>query len=91
MANARLDEDRRRHDREAVPEWTVEIDGQAYPVVDWSDGGFLASGCTADYKEGQVLEVLFSVPAEPRFEFTCKAVVVRLDQEKHQLAAMFPS
>ena len=82
-------DDRRREAREDVPGWTVRIDGETFPLKDWSAMGFLASAYTDDKMAGDKVDVTFSVPAATGFEFSAQAVVVRIDKKSQELAAEF--
>ncbi len=87
---SRTRKDKRLSLREETAEAVVEIWGDTYPVKNWSNSGFLAASCTLDRKEGDEVEIDFSVPLRyRRLEFNCRALVVKVDKDKQELAAMF--
>ncbi len=87
---SRKSQHRRLERREDVSGATVRIWGETYMVKNWSHSGFLVSPCTLDRHEGDEVEIEFSVPLGERvLEFTCRALVVKVDKEKQELAAMF--
>ncbi|MDH3593248.1 MAG: hypothetical protein OEU09_00955 [Rhodospirillales bacterium] len=83
--------DRRRETRNATPGGTVEIDGRAYPIVNWSYSGFLAESYAGDRKAGDRVDITFTVePGDGRaFAFACKAMMVRVDPEARKLVGAF--
>jgi hypothetical protein len=83
--------DRRREAREDVPDGTVEIDGRAYPVANWSYSGFLAGCYTGDCKAGDRVDIKFTVHLRDgqAFEFACKAMMVRVDPESQKIVGAF--
>ena len=82
--------DRRREPREAVEDGTVVIKGQTFRLHDWSSRAFMASPCTIDCKTTDRIDIKFSArfPDGP-IEFDCRAIVVRIDRDKEELAAYF--
>ena len=80
--------EKRRERREAVSHGTVEIDGRAYRVKNWSSTGFLASPCECNRKEGESVDILFNVETNGNtLRFACKAIVVRVGNG--ELAGVF--
>ncbi len=88
-ATAQAAVEKRGAPRENLSDWLVWIAGKTYPLKNWSDSGFLAASCDFETEVGAVLDLTFSVPADTRFEFSCQATVVRVDPERHELAATF--
>lgn len=87
---SRSSKNKRLEPREEVDGATVEIWGETYPVKNWSHSGFLATSCPLDRREGDEMEIYFSVPLrDGMLEFSCRALVVNVDKEKQELAAMF--
>lgn len=82
--------DRRREPREAVEDGTVVIKEQTFRLHDWSSRAFMASPCTIDCKTTDRIDIKFSArfPDGP-IEFDCRAIVVRIDRDKEELAAYF--
>ncbi len=82
--------EKRRERREYVEDGTVEINGQAYRVHDWSTRAFMAKPCDVDCKITDRIDIKFSIrlPTK-RIEFVSRAIVVRLDRERQELAAYF--
>ncbi len=80
----------RREPREEVEDGTVEINGQTFPVFDWSARAFMAKPCDIDCKVTDRVDIKFSIrfPTK-RIEFVSRAIVVRIDKEKQELAAYF--
>jgi len=80
----------RRERREAVEAGTVEIDGRAFPVRNWSSTGFLAAPCDAAHKEGDDVYIRFEVQAPgATIGFSCKAILVRVDPNSQEIAGVF--
>ena len=70
----------------------VEIGGVTYPVKNWSARGFLAAPCDAGCKVTDRVSIAFSVGGAPdRITFRCRALVIRVDRERHELAGVFLS
>ena len=80
----------RREPREEVEDGTVEINGQTFPVFDWSARAFMAKPCDIDCKVTNRVDIKFSIrfPTK-RIEFVSRAIVVRIDKEKQELTAYF--
>ena len=83
--------DRRRETRKGTPGGTVEIDGQVYPVANWSYSGFLAVSYAGDRKAGERVDITFTVEigTGQAFAFACKAMMVRVDPEAQKLVGAF--
>ncbi len=83
-------EERRRERREALSDGTARLLDNTYPMKNWSARGFCVGSCVLDQQIGDRLEIDFSIPlAERRIEFSCRALVLRADSEKQELAGMF--
>ncbi len=83
-------EDRRRERREEVSDGTARFGGETYPLTDWSARGFCLEPCVTDHKIGDRLDVDVSVPiGDGRLEFNCRALVLRVDKERRQMAGIF--
>jgi len=82
--------DKRREPHEEVEDGTVAINGQAYRVIDWSARAFMAKPCDIDCKIFDLVDIKFSIrfPTK-RIEFVSRALVVRIDKERQELAAYF--
>ena len=81
---------RRHAPRTEVTGWTVQIGKRAYPVKDWSQHGFLATSCRLKRKVGDRLDIHFSMPVEGGgIETMRRAIVVRVDPKRRELAAVF--
>lgn len=82
--------DKRREPREEVTDGTVRISGETWPLKDWSRTGFLAKPCTAEFKIDDELDITLSVPIpRGRLEFSCPAVIVRVDRDKQEVAGTY--
>ena len=81
---------RRRGLREEVDDGSVEIDGRTYPVKNWSARGFMAKPCDVDCNIADELDVEFALRfAGQKIEFSCRAIVVRIDKKRQELAATY--
>ncbi len=81
---------RRNMPRQAVQDWTVEINGSLYPLKNWNSFGFLATSCLLDCQPGDILDIDFTVRyPDGRYETKLKAKVARVDQERQELAGVF--
>ena len=82
--------ERRREHRENVPGGTVEIDGQSYPVENWSYTGFLAGSYEGTRKAGDRVDIRFTVETGGQdFAFSCKAMMVRVDPSSKKVVGAF--
>ncbi len=82
--------DRRREPREEVTDGTVRMSGETWPLKDWSRNGFLAKPCTAEFKIDDELDISISVPIPSRrLEFSCPAVLVRVDRGNQEVAGTY--
>ena len=80
----------RREPREEVDDGSVEIDGHTYPVTNWSARGFMAKPCDVDCNIADELDVEFALRfANEKIEFGCRAIVVRIDKKRQELAAAY--
>lgn len=83
-------EERRRERREALSDGTARLLDNTYPMRNWSARGYCVGSCVLDQQIGDRLEIDFSIPlADQRIEFSCRALVLRVDPEKQELAGMF--
>ncbi len=84
------EKDRRRNPREDVDDGSVEIDGQIYPVKNWSARGFMAKPCDVACNIADELDVKIVIRfASEVIEFNCHAIVVRIDEKRLELGAAF--
>jgi hypothetical protein len=82
--------ERRREDRERLAGGTVQIDGQSYPVENWSYTGFLAGRYAGSRKAGERVDIRFSVDSGGRpIEFACMAMMVRVDPASQKIVGAF--
>ena len=66
------------------------MDGEAFPLVNWSQSGFLAKGYTGDRSSQEKVEVTLSVTiAGKPYEFTTIAMLVRVDRESQKAVGAF--
>ena len=80
----------RREGRERVAGGTVEIDGQSYPVENWSYTGFLAGPYAGSRKAGERVGFRFSVDLGGQaFAFACTAMMVRVDPASQKIVGAF--
>ncbi len=83
-------QDRRREQRLAATDGTVEIDGESCPLVNWSYTGFLAEAYGGERKAGDKVGVKVSIAlGDGRFEFECPAMLVRVDSESRKVVGAF--
>ena len=81
---------RRREPREEVDDGSVEIDGHAYPIKNWSTRGFMAKPCDVDCNIADQLDIKIAVRfASEEIEFRSHAIVVRIDKKRRELAAAY--
>jgi hypothetical protein len=82
--------ERRREDRHGMTGGTVEIDGQSYPVENWSYTGFLASSYAGPRKAGDRVDIKFTADAGGRsIGFACAAMMVRVDAASRKVVGAF--
>ena len=82
--------ERRRGSRENLAGGTVEIDGQGYPVENWSYTGFLAGSYEGTLKAGDRVDIKFTVDTGGQdFTFSCKAMMVRVDPSLRKIVGAF--
>ena len=83
-------QERRREPREQVEDGEVEIKGQTYRLKDWTPRAFMARPCDIDCKITDRLEIKFRARfPDEQIEFTSRAIVIRVDKERQELAAYF--
>lgn len=84
--------ERRHEPRIAAVDGAVEIDGQTYPVKNWSSAGFLATSCAIERDISACLDIRFRARlGQQLLDVACRATVVRIDADRQQLAARFTS
>ncbi len=82
--------ERRREGRKSMAGGTVEIDGQSYPVENWSYTGFLAGSYAGPRKAGDRVDVKLTVDAGGQgFAFACQATMVRVDPASRKVVGAF--
>ncbi len=82
--------EQRRERREDVSDGTARFEGETYPLTNWSARGFCLEPCVTDHKIGDRLDVDFSVAIDDgRLDFNCRALVLRVDKERRQMAGIF--
>jgi hypothetical protein len=82
--------DKRREPREVVTNGTIRISGETYPLRDWSRNGFLAMPCTAGVEPDDEVEITVLVPLSGgNLEFSCSAVVARVNKEQEEVGGTF--
>lgn len=82
--------EQRREDRQSVASGTVELDGQSYPVENWSYTGFLAGSYEGARKAGDRVDIRFTVDAGGHdFTFACEAMLVRVDPASRKIVGAF--
>ena len=83
-------QDRRREPREEIENGEVEIRGRTYRLNDWTPRAFMAKPCDVDCNITDRLDVTVSLRyPDKKIEFACRAIVVRIDKERQELAAYF--
>jgi hypothetical protein len=55
-------EDKRTEPRIEVKSGTAEIDGQEFPLKNWSSRGFLIGSYEGNHRIGDIVDIKFSVP-----------------------------
>ncbi|MGF1631762.1 MAG: hypothetical protein ACFCUT_19985 [Kiloniellaceae bacterium] len=84
--------DRRFEPRGTRIDGSISLAGCHYPLKDWSRRGFSAVGVGAEHYPGDkialTVEVDLQLEGEPLI-FDCCAVVVWVDRERKELAAVF--
>ncbi len=84
------EKNRRRDPREEVDDGSVEIGGRTYPVKNWSAHGFMAKPCDVKCNIADQLDTTFTLRFDnEEIEFSCNAIVVRIDKKSQELAAAF--
>lgn len=81
---------RRRDRRVDTYPLLIELDGKAFPTIDWSLGGFRIEGYDGRRRRGEEITVRIVVRAgESRRTHVARAEIVRRGIETGQLAANF--
>lgn len=79
--------DKRLEPRVEVNRASIQLEGRAYPLVNWSAHGFLASTYGGGLKPGDEVEIGIAVPFVGTMrEFEGKARVIRVDEERGEIA-----
>jgi hypothetical protein len=82
--------ERRRNRRSALPQIEIEFDGEAYPTVNWSLGGFLVEPYEGKRRAGEKLNVTIVVKVKDKeFRHDAHAKVAWRRRAEGQLAAFF--
>lgn len=82
--------ERRQEPRIAAVDGAVEIDGQTYPIKNWSSAGFLATSCAIERDVADVLDIRFRARlGQQTIDIACRAIVVRIDADRQLLAGRF--
>ncbi len=82
--------ERRQEPRIAAVDGSVEIDGQTYPIKNWSSGGFLATSCVIERDVTDGLDIRFRARlGQQMLDIACRAIVVRIDADRQVLAGRF--
>ena len=69
---------------------SIQIDGVTYPLASWSQSGFLAENYAGDRKSRDKVEVAVSVALDDGpFDFTCTAMLVRVDRDGRKVVGSF--
>lgn len=83
-------EDQRRAEREEVIDGSAIINGIPCPLVNWSPVGFLVREYRGDHHPGDRAQLAVKVDApDQSFDFTCSALVVRVDRKTGEFAGIF--
>ncbi len=82
--------ERRQESRIVAVDGTVEIDGQTYPIKNWSSAGFLATSCAIERDVAEGLDIRFrALLGQRMLDIACRAIVVRIDADRQLLAGRF--
>lgn len=82
--------DRRLEPRGVRVEGRVALGGRHYRLKDWSRRGFSAVGVAAEHYPGDKITLSVEVDLEGEsLQFDCRAIVVWVDRERQELAAVF--
>ena len=82
--------ERRQEPRIVAVDGTVEIDGQTYPIKNWSSAGFLATSCVIERDVADGLDIRFRARlGQQMLDIACRAIVVRIDADRQLLAGRF--
>jgi PilZ domain len=82
--------DRRTEPRGSDIDGRIFIEGQGYPLRDWSRRGFSAGAYRAEHYPGDKVALSVEVDLDGEvLEFDCRAVVVWVDRDRHELAGVF--
>lgn len=80
----------RSENRLPVEDGWVQIFDTPYEIKEWSANGLLASPCTAKVGVGSEIPIDVSIPIDSGvLEFSCRALVVRTNAARQELACMF--
>ena len=82
--------EQRRAEREEVLDGRAIINGVTCPLVNWSPVGFLVRDYQGDHHPGDRTQLAVKVKAHKQeFDFTCSALVVRVDRNSGEFAGIF--
>ena len=82
--------ERRQEPRIAAVDGSVEIDGQTYPIKNWSSAGFLATSCVIERDAADGLDIRFRAwLGQQTIDIACRATIVRIDADRQLLAGRF--
>ena len=82
--------DQRTAEREQVIAGNAIINGVPCPLVNWSPVGFLVREYRGDHHPGDRAQLAVKVDApQQSFDFTCSALVVRVDRKTGEFAGIF--
>ncbi len=81
---------RRRESRDPDATGTVTIEGESYPLRDWSSSGFGVFSCALEFEENARVPIDVNVThSKGTLTFSCKAVIVRSNSESGEVAGAF--
>jgi hypothetical protein len=90
IGEKRPTEERTREPREEVRDGQVITVFNIYPLKNWSPRGFLVTSCDLVREPGDRLDIDVSIPLPTlRLEFGCRAIVVRTNEDRQELAGVF--
>ena len=82
--------EQRSAEREEVIEGSAIISGVTCPLINWSPIGFLVRNYQGDHHPGDRTQLVVKVNADQQtFDFTCSALVVRVDRKTGEFAGIF--
>jgi len=82
--------DRRIEPRGSQVDGHISIDGNTYPLKDWSRRGFSAGAYGAEHYPGDKITMTVELDMEDEpLAFDCQAVVIWVDRDRRELAGVF--